>query len=1440
MADKSTKNSTAKPSEKSAASTKPAATKPATANSANAAKPAATVKPANTSTPKTSGIAGSAAGKQTTAAATASGKAVHKINATATKPTATVKSATTNSASAAKPAATAKPANTSAPKTSGIAGSAANKQTPAAAKTAATKPTATVKPTETVRTAAATQTATPTKSAQKTEKTSAAKPEKSKKEKLDGGKSEAVAVAKKPFGIKAIIITAVSLVLVVAIILGSVLGAKSCRRPNDIADPDDGINTGDNSGNTGNTGGDNGYIAPDLNPGFVTDVNHEYTPPDFGYGDIEDTEEFVMPDLASMANVLSTAYTQSAIMPYYAEWLDTNYPRPQNVPEGNEGLEKYPVFGTLFNGESAALKQAVFNENLKLTSGATSFYGDADMDDWPFYNMMDENGNLLKNGAETGMCLYKHTAANGNYFGDVSDDEPAVVKHFIMNGKTYGTIVTGLYAPAGEVVKVEMPASSLRDRNIYISVGQITGSGRANVIGAGTSKKFVRMPIISNRFVMNKSTSFYDEETDTYACYVGSHLGGPIYMMLTNSASKSDTSEFDITVSGAVNYRHYIHGVTTEEEFEYVSKSSAPYFDMEVSWMHGVRHSGPLKYASMYDYEQLKNVAVLWENFGLVSNQFDNWCQTYGNIVYTYDDYVTAGAAVAITAHRTVDAPYSWLTNALNYEYFVTNGSWGNAHEYNHHYQKFGFSGDSNEISNNAINILEYALFTKVSSLRTLDGGLSGHNADTMPQYGLKYIVDANNAADEKGANRALQTSVHTYAAILHNIGAEAFIAAGHKTANAEGYYKHLCDAAHLDMTYFFNEVLNIPTAEAGGSSSISQASVNAVKEKNYPVFVPVNTVYQVGRVWEKDGVKQYCRTAQPFIYGTGDYTLDFENYLVIPKGFSYRIKNITQPANGSVEKTDDKHLSFKPNDEKISGEFFVTLEVTKDDGAFTVEDVTLIINLEQANILQRTTWSYTEDNKPQVNSVDDLISVYEGLKSTDANAEIGNNVNAAQNANTEIWGAYAYSPNSIMEVKGSLHINADGKYRIALRGRRYAALYLSYDGGNTYTDVIKLTYHDSGTDFMPNDYVDVELKNGDWVDFKAVLYVDYQWAYIGVGIGMFGADADGETVSETVTISYASAYKDKSYLPELFVASPYHNIFDSYAYTYSDTYSAGQTLVDSKNAESVTENSSFTHVNTNDRLLANLFDEDENNVFWSSGNKAYSADNPFEITVDLGKTVYANTFTIYYPTESAFSAYYPTAYKLYAGETLDSMALVYQTQDGGKSNNATVINLDSIISLRYYKLEISDAAKRTDKCFALRKLEWSYTVTGQVIAHDAKANDYYEYDVVRTRDAVAYSGNWKTVSSVSTFGTIYEGSSTSGASFVFEGTQIAVQSYCGSEFGSYEIYIDDELVYTADLSDGDGVKLVYISGLLESGKHTITIKGKSGKINLDTFVLFG
>ena len=104
---------------------------------------------------------------------------------------------------------------------------------------------------------------------------------------------------------------------------------------------------------------------------------------------------------------------------YAAEYLGTVARVLPQVSDG--GLERYPVYGTTLSGASAEEKSAILAENSTLVASADAQSAGA-------YDSMDADGNLYLNGSPTGQKLYKHTAAAGMYYGNVSDEEQAVVK----------------------------------------------------------------------------------------------------------------------------------------------------------------------------------------------------------------------------------------------------------------------------------------------------------------------------------------------------------------------------------------------------------------------------------------------------------------------------------------------------------------------------------------------------------------------------------------------------------------------------------------------------------------------------------------------------------------------------------------------------------------------------------------------------------------------------------------------------------------------------------------------------------------------------------------------------------------------------------------------------------------------------------------------------
>ncbi len=1049
-------------------------------------------------------------------------------------------------------------------------------------------------------------------------------------------------------------------------------------------------------------------------------------------------------------------YVSNSKVGYSAEYLGTVARKTPEVSNG--GLEQYPVYGTTLAVSGTEEKEAIIAEANSLKAGST-------------YDSMDKDGNLYLNGESTGLKLYKHSASVGMYYGDVSDDEPALIKRIHLQARTYGNLITGLYAPAGEVVKIEISAEDLaKTGGLKIIIGQALQNGQSNNIWS--AREIIRMPIIDNQMTIT-----------TEVGYVGSFLGGPIYVQPVNQ-----NTEFTVTISGAVAYSHFILGYTSEEEFEMNAASSAPYFDLEV-WDGGVRHSGPKKYAEQFDYDQLTDAAVLWDKIASVSNQVPS-CGNTQVLTFLYDPFVAAGAAVAFVSRGTVNCPPDWMANSLNYEGFVKSGGWGCVHEFNHHHESYGFeTNTASEIVNNATSLVSYALFTNISAARTLDGSLGDWNFYTVPSSVLTQIINTS-------ATGSTNTSVGTYANVLYSFGADAYIKAAQLSSGGgvDKWFKALCDATHYDMTYYFTDLLHV---------EVSQDVLDEYAAKGYPMYVPVASVFQTGTGYLYEGERVYSETVRPFeIDGRTSYEMDLSKYIVIPDGFSYTVKSISQPTNGSISGGTDDVYTYTHNGGATSGKFIVTLQVTKDDNAFKVEDVELVFEFkikESSSVLERTVYTYTSDTM-----YTSATAAYESGYAGYATVTEEDNVNPTQNSNTDVWVPNPGS-NAVMEIKGKIQINSDGKYRIAIRGRHSVALYISLDGVN-YSLAGKIDTTGTSPNFYTDDettYSDYNLKKGDWVYFKEVLVVDYSGAFIGMGMGKFNG--------EDVSISYATGAYTQSSTFTKFTTD----------YVYKTTYKVNY----SKSLDTPTI-VSYNYTAWDDtKSIENLFDEDATNYIHSDRTDI-SADNPFEITLDYGKSVYTNTLVFY---GESSRKYFPKTGAIYAGDSVDDMKLLCEFTNAAVSNNNVTINF-AYTQARYFKVSVTETyAKDNGAGYAyicFRTLKFSTTLTGgRLISLDD--------------DMLTFKGTWKITNEFSTFGHLYEGISGSSVKFEFEGTGFALFAMRGN-FGKFRVYVDGKKVATVDLSSSEEEykELVYSLQDLAEGKHTVEIKGSS-HFNLDSIGYF-
>ena len=1129
----------------------------------------------------------------------------------------------------------------------------------------------------------------------------------------------------------------------------------------------------------------------------------------------------------------------------------------------SDGSSAYPVYGknkTLTADE----KNLILEEtNLLCATPTTSAKGT--------YDMMDKDGYLylkgdpvLYSGGEH-RRLYKHTGSIGLYGGDVADDEPAVIKKMTFTPRSYNGYynVTGLYAPAGEVIKIQMTEAQMDSTGgIVIHIGQALYNGQSNNIWA--AREFNRMPIILNTMHMTKDTSTLED--GVYTCYVGSFLGGPIYI-------RDESVTFTVTVSGAVNYEHFILGVTTEQDFEKSRQSSAPYFDLEV-WESGVLHSGPRSQAKAFNYEQLSKAAVLWEKISIVSTKVTNQ-----GIVFIYDPFVAAGAAVAFPGRRSVNCPAGWMANSLNYEALVSSGAWGNLHEYHHNFQSgwgFGYVG---EVTNNALNLVSYSLFTNISSKRAIgaygSSGLSGWNTYTCGTWTLNR-VNNNQINDTNG--------LAVYGTLLHNLGQDNFIKS---KASGVNYLNKWAEVTHLDFGYYASLV-----------QSYSNVAPSALAETDYNAFVPISSVYQTGRSYMYDNEKRYIETMQPYTVPVdSEFTIDLRPYktnasgqyesgsIIIGKGLSYKIKNVdTSEIDGALTPTAEQDVYTYKLGSGQTAKITVTVEIIDTDnvlGGKKADDVDLVLGFRASHessklSLERTVYSYADGEQPE-SAVDAFIGNYEGsIGKTELN-----NYNHTQNSNTDVWlyeenNLPANAPetvlrenNSVIEVKGKILFPEQGKYRLVMRARWNAALFISFDGGNSYIQAAHVVKPSNERDakfyFKDGHYYDVDTKDvkdpDGWLYFKSVL-VTANSSYMGLGytqwvVPMYttttetdesgntvthyfdstGKEVSAEEASDTTPreptdanrVTYLTAYRssytpDKSFESEYFYKKEYNVSYHDDDAEYID---AEQTFVSSD-----CENGWGRGDKNSTYGVMKMFDGNPQTSYISQWYDV-SENKPLSIVAMFDEPITANHFNIVGAHENKGPNWHmPLKFEFYGSLDGENWDLLYSADEEELSGTNRIYPFGSSVTLKYYKIVVSrtsDGEEGRVGINCIRFLNRSYDISLSGGNNNHKSPDDAMFN---------YRGSWSWQAAQSTFGHVNVGGRDATVDFTFDGTRFVIMtSYVlGND---YEVLIDGKAVPSAAVRHGDGsYGAHYLSPELSAGKHTVIIRSFS-RMNIESIALF-
>ncbi len=1163
------------------------------------------------------------------------------------------------------------------------------------------------------------------------------------------------------------------------------------------------------------------------------------------------------------------------------------------------GVEKYPSYGSnlgnlpveKFNGiilecrdlipsptwHSSKTYDAIDSEGYLLKNGNRIEYtynvdssgsGDGESSD----NNHDGDGDGEDVGAgsattsiqyhETYRMLYKHTTAETLYGGGFSDSEPRIVKTIscVARGGA-GAIgskqITGLYAPAGEVIKFEMPldqwlaSGGMRiyigqnynlDGNDGVSLEWSVSGGTANIKGNG----FTRMPNIVSQFNYPANSPAVEVGEDTVTFYAGSFWGGPIYIRPNANNVQRNIS---VTISGGVKYQHFILGATTEEEYNLNATSTAPYFDLEI-YDSAIRFTtgkwGAESLSSM-TYENCTDAAVLWDKITQVSRRVgpNGLTSKLAPINFIGDCYIAAGAAYANPGRNGVVCPPGWVAGALNYNSFVNGGNWGSMHEFNHCWQGYGVANNG-EVTNNAVTLVSYSLYTRISQSRTAVPGWSpGWNRFTDPSKALAEFLTQSSTG-----NKCYDLPL--YATLLHNIGQENYIT----SAQAGSYYDNLVNATHYDMTYYFKDLMHFNVGkDYAHTGTLSSAKVQEVKSKNYPVFVPVSSVYQVGRSVIYDKQKYYITTAQPFSYGSGVFIMDFNNRnnfkagnfiskgLVIPDGFTASVVSVTQPENGKVELLDNNYVKYTPSNDKdslYSGNFRVKIRLIHNKREFIVEDVDLVINLKQSagTDLTRTTYIYNDASK--VPSTSEIYNAqtktfdFGDVASTESKVNV-----CTQETNTQIWAAGRnydddhYDANSknyrlmpvnqtLQTLDGVMYLSRAGTYRFTLKGRGKATLYLSYDDGNTWESAFTFN-RKSGNAYNPNEYTEHEFTTtNNYIKFKVVLLVTAESDFFGIGVSMKNNEGTFPAFANASAILNADIHK--ALLEESTKKFETEYLYkNEYKFTYANNVAydaAEQSLV------------SVSHAAWDDtRLIDFLFDGRTDTYYHTVAGQAnyITEEKPLELVANLGQLRKVNAVTFNFYINNFGNNGMPVTFKLYGSKDGQDFSNLLVEKNAMKypNNKPYTFTFDET-EIMYYKLVVTDTDNH--RYFAMASINFAYNLSYQNGKHIAP-NDF----------SVRYIGAWDTENVLCNFGLIYKANAGDSVEFHFTGTRFAYLAYQAVDYGTVDVYVDGKL-FEADVSlsadkNVGSLAYMYLGEALKNTDHVVKIVGKTGKFNVDSFV---
>lgn len=300
----------------------------------------------------------------------------------------------------------------------------------------------------------------------------------------------------------------------------------------------------------------------------------------------------------------------------------------------------------------------------------------------------------LQNLKKTPVKQIKASAAATEFPGSVPSTAERITKTITVNTKQRGWHSTGLYAAPGEVIKVTIPDSEIKDK-LLARIGSHTDR-------LWDKPAWSRAPEITTSKLLNAANI----ET-------ANAFGGLIYIDVPNGLTQKD---IQVTIAGAVQAPYFVMGKTSDTEWKSTIRNyPGPWAELENARVIFTVPSSAIR--------DLENPSELMQYWGKVLDGIAD----LATIPHERSKPERIVADVQISAGY-MHSGYPIMTHldvaglVVDTKALTTKGSWGHYHELGHNHQVGDWTFDgTGEVTCNLFSLYVYDQVLKL--------GLQGHNA---------------------------------------------------------------------------------------------------------------------------------------------------------------------------------------------------------------------------------------------------------------------------------------------------------------------------------------------------------------------------------------------------------------------------------------------------------------------------------------------------------------------------------------------------------------------------------------------------------------------------------------------------------------------------------------------------------------------------------------